>query len=194
MTIKQIFVVMTLIFIVSTVFGYAFPYLLGGDDENIIKDIGRVAQLFKPFEVSTALMILFKNLLVVALMYITSFFVVGPSAIVSFNGFIVGVVTHFLAQISPLLPLAVLAPHGAIEIPAILLAASSSTSLGINIWRAILGRPGGDRDLAEAAKKVPKMLMCVVVMLVIACIIETFVTPIIISSVLKMLNQERFTP
>ena len=106
----------------------------------------------------------------------------GIPAVVSlvFNGLIVGAVS---GVVDPVAFLALVAPHGVIEIPAIVIAGSAGLSLGGVGVGAVRGRYSDD-DVAAAIRRVYRVLLGLVPLFVVAALIEAFLTPLVASAVL----------
>jgi uncharacterized membrane protein SpoIIM required for sporulation len=106
----------------------------------------------------------------------------GVPAVVSlvFNGLIVGAVS---GVVDPVAFLALVAPHGVIEIPAIVIAGSAGISLGGVGVGAVRGRSDDD-DVTAAIRRVYRVLLGLVPLFVVAALIEAFLTPLVASAVL----------
>lgn len=91
-----------------------------------------------------------------------------------FNGFVFGVI----ARTEEVLPelLAFVAPHGIIEIPAFIIAGALGLSLGGAGWRTVRGRTSV-ASLADALERAFWVAVGLAVLLVVAGIIEGFVSP-----------------
>ncbi|GAB7015711.1 stage II sporulation protein M [Methanogenium cariaci] len=98
--------------------------------------------------------------------------------ILSFNGFIIGIVVEFVRQEQGLyVILAGILPHGIFEIPALVLAGMFGILLGEELWKEL----HGNGDAISAAHRMGKQfLVYVLPLLGIAAIIEGFITPEII--------------
>ena len=96
------------------------------------------------------------------------------------NGFLLGIVgSLFVSQASVLVFLAGIVPHGIIEIPCMLLSAAIGLRVGASAVRRLLGRPAS--PVAELAAGLRFMARIIVPALLLAALIETYVTPIFIS-------------
>ena len=96
------------------------------------------------------------------------------------NGFVVGAVSGIA---DPLVIVALVAPHGVIELPAIVIAGG----LGFHLAGVVVGMFRGTRtstDLAEALRLGYRVLLGLAVVLVVAAFIEAFLTPAIAEVVL----------
>ncbi|WP_229663790.1 stage II sporulation protein M [Halobellus salinus] len=106
----------------------------------------------------------------------------GVPAVVTlvFNGLLVGAVGGVF---DPVAFLALVAPHGVIEIPALVVGGAAGLSLGGVGVGAIRGRYD-DRDVAGAIKRTYRVLLGLVVLFVVAAFIEAFLTPAVAGAVL----------
>ncbi|NJF24511.1 stage II sporulation protein M [Thermococcus sp. Bubb.Bath] len=171
----RIFLVMTAIFLGFTLVGaivvYLSPDLAGKFTAEIAKTllskVGRDSFGFRLF-----VGIFFNNAGAATTAYALGvLFGIVPVLIVAFNGLMLGVVTTYLVHsgaISVQRVLLAILPHGIIEIPAILLAATS----GVLLYKALL-RGGGK----EMAMKSLKLYAISIGMLLLAAFIEAFITP-----------------
>ncbi len=102
-----------------------------------------------------------------------------PVCFVFINGYIVGLVYCVKGeQIGYFRALLYLLPHGVIEIPAILLACSYGTWLGVRFIKRLRGENVDVKaDLKMAVKA---CIRNVIPMLLVAALIETFVTPLVV--------------
>ncbi len=105
-----------------------------------------------------------------------------PACFVFINGYIVGVVYYVKgSQIGYLKALMYLLPHGIIEIPAILLACSYGSWLGVRFIKNLKGENVNIREDFKFAVK--SCIKNVIPLLLLAAAIETFVTPLIVKLV-----------
>ncbi|MCD6372741.1 MAG: stage II sporulation protein M [Thermococcus sp.] len=122
---------------------------------------------------------IFTNNTVVAVFSMLSglFFGIGPWLIMAFNGFIVGVVVCFVTETGKYpftQALLGLLPHGIVEIPALAIAGAA----GILWYREIVkGEGSGAERFKNGMKKALMMLVVSVLLLFVAALIETYVTP-----------------
>ncbi len=106
----------------------------------------------------------------------------GVPAVVSlaFNGLIVGAVGGVF---DPVAFLALVAPHGVIEIPALVIGGAAGLSLGGVGIGAVSGRYG-DSDVAAAIRRTYRILLGLVPLFVVAAFVEAFLTPAVAGVVL----------
>ncbi len=143
-------------------------------------------QFFSQFnlEVSTLELFLFifiNNALKAFIAIITGlFFGIFPILFLYINGFLIGMlITLKLSEIGFYKILALILPHGIIEIPAVILSASYGIELGILVIKKISGE---EVEIKKSLRKfLTTYLKAILPMLLIAALIETFITPIIAS-------------
>lgn len=91
-----------------------------------------------------------------------------------------------IAGLSPLLILlAGLLPHGIFEIPALMLSAASVLRIGVVLVTPQLGKSMGDVVIELLANWAKVFIGLVIPLLAVAALIETYITPVILLSVLK---------
>lgn len=105
-----------------------------------------------------------------------------PILFIAFNGYLVGVISNIVAQQKGLLFISLaLLPHGIVELPMVFLSAGIGLRLGHQVFSALLGRP------TEIKREFKEGLIFyfhwIVPLLFIAAMIETFITPLILSFV-----------
>jgi stage II sporulation protein M len=105
-----------------------------------------------------------------------------PILFVAFNGYLVGVISYIVAQQKGMLFISLaLLPHGVVELPMVFLSASIGFRLGHQVFSFLLGRPTEIKR--EFKEGISFYFHWIVPLLLIAAIIETFVTPLIMSLV-----------
>ena len=106
----------------------------------------------------------------------------GVPAIVSlgFNGLVIGAVG---GAFDPVAFLALVAPHGVVEVPALVIGGAAGLHLGGVGIGTVRGRYD-DRDVAGAVRRTYRVLLGLVPLFVVAAFIEAFLTPAIASVVL----------
>jgi uncharacterized membrane protein SpoIIM required for sporulation len=142
---------------------------------------GDVGSVFGTIPVGTFVNLATNNWLVaVDLTY--SGLAAGVPAVVTlaFNGLIVGAVGGVF---DPVAFLALVAPHGILEIPALVIGGAAGLSLGGVGIGALRGRYG-DADIAAAIRRTYRVLLGLVPLFVVAAFIEAFLTPAVAGAVL----------
>ena len=125
---------------------------------------------------------IFLNNAFVSLLFLVLGLVFGilPIMFIAFNGYIVGVISHLVAQEKgmPFIFLALL-PHGIVELPMVFLSAGIGLRLGHQVFFALIGRP------TEIKKEFKEGLRFyfhwIVPLLFLAAVVEAFITPLILS-------------
>lgn len=105
-----------------------------------------------------------------------------PVLFIAFNGYIIGVIVYLIAQERGLLFILLgLLPHGILELPMVFLSAGIGLRLGYQVFSALIGRP--TQIKREFKEGLIFYFRWILPLLLVAAIIETFITPIILSSV-----------
>ena len=167
-----------LIFLAASFFGYAYSL---HNPENTLRIVRKLAEhMGSPpsSDVRTFLKIFTNNSMVALLSTVSGLlFGLGPWLIMAFNGFIAGLVVGFVTETgkySFTQTLLGLMPHGVIEIPALAIAGAA----GVIWYREIVsGEGSGAERFKRGMRKALTMLALSVLLLLIAALIETYVTP-----------------
>ncbi|MFD1640393.1 stage II sporulation protein M [Halohasta litorea] len=138
-------------------------------------------EVFGTFPVAVFVTIAANNWLVSATAIFGGVALGVPTAVdMLLNGVLVGAISGIA---DPLVVLALVAPHGVIELPAIVIAGG----FGFHLAGIVAGMFRGTRtsaELAEALRLAYRVLLGLAVVLVVASFIEAFVTPAIAEAVL----------
>ena len=183
MTMLWPYLIITIVlFFGSLVMGYVsaanFPHIA----ENLMKEF---SSRFAPILTMSPICILitiFLNNTFVSLVSLVLGIAVGifPILFIASNGYFVGMVSYLVGQQKGFVfILFALLPHGIVELPTIFLSASIGLRLGHHVFLSLIGRP------TEVRKEIKKGLnfyfSLIMPLLLIAAIIETFITPLILS-------------
>lgn len=173
---------LALLFFLSAIFGYVLTE--NSPDEIQKFFIEKLNDMFEPalnlpplklFE-----FIFLKNFAAAAAAILTGvIFGVIPIFLIAMNGFILGIVSFIiLKQFDIFVLMAGILPHGIIEIPAIIFSATG----GLRIWRSFYRRILYDeKNINNEFLSVLKFFILIIIpMLIIAALIETFITPLAI--------------
>lgn len=107
---------------------------------------------------------------------------VFPILFIAFNGYFVGVISYVVSQQKGFLfILLALLPHGIIELPSVFLSASIGLRLGYHVFLYLIGRPTELKK--EFIQGLTFYLFLILPLLFAAAIVETFITPLILSFV-----------
>lgn len=103
-----------------------------------------------------------------------------PLIFIAFNGFFVGVISYIVGQQKGFLFIFLaLLPHGIIELPMVFLSASTGLRLGYHVFLYLIGKPTELKK--EFIEGIKFYFQLIVPLLLVAAIIETFITPLILS-------------
>ncbi len=170
-----------LLFLLSTIAGYAYytiepSYAL--DSLSGLEELAEMLQGLSAFEimllifVNNSVKMFFSILLGVALGIV-------PFGFLVLNGFILGVFAHYMAvENGTLFVIAGLTPHGIIEIPMLIISSAIGMKIGYVALNTIRSQPS---DLkVEIIRGIKFYLHWLFPLILLAAIIETFITPVII--------------
>ncbi|HWR26018.1 MAG TPA: stage II sporulation protein M, partial [Methanosarcina sp.] len=174
--------VITFVFFGSLLTGYAssaaFPDMANGVLESFSSRFAPLLEM-SPLSIMRAIFI---NNATVSFISLILGLILGifPIIFIAFNGYLVGVVAYVVGQERGLLfTLLALLPHGIVELPMVFLSAAIGLQLGHQVFLALIGRQSQIRkDLIEGLKF---YFFWILPLLFIAAIIETFITPLILS-------------
>ncbi len=127
---------------------------------------------------------IFLNNAFVSLLFLVLGLALGvlPVVFIAFNGYLVGVIAYLVAQERGLLfILLALIPHGILELPMVFLAAGIGLRLGHQVFSALIGKP--TQVKREFKDGLVFYFRWIVPLLFVAAVIETFITPLILSFV-----------
>jgi len=140
-----------------------------------------VGDVFGAIPVGAFVMIAANNWLVSATAVFGGVALGVPTAVdMLLNGFIIGAVA---GVVEPIVFLALVAPHGIIEVPAILIAGGLGLHVGWTVFGVVRGTQSS-ADLAEVLRLAYRVLLGLAIILVIAAFVEAFLTPTIAELVL----------
>ena len=175
---KQIFFVLAFLFLISAFAGLFVAFAAPGGALRIVHKIASEFAIPSPEPFENFQRIFLNNIVVASLITASGiFFGIGPVFFISLNGFIVGIVAG-VAYSTGKAPadriLLALLPHGVVEIPAIITAGVG----GILWYKEIVAGEGraGER-FKNGAVKALKLLALSVLLLLIAAVIEAYITP-----------------
>ncbi|HDN75883.1 MAG TPA: hypothetical protein ENG05_02000 [Acidilobales archaeon] len=115
------------------------------------------------------LIIFYNNLRVALLNILLGFIIIPPLAIVAMNSYII---TSFIIQGDVVSNLILILPHGIIELFAILFSAAIGLKLGITFIKK-------RSEVLNVLKEGLRRLFLIMLLLLVASLIETFVTPLV---------------
>lgn len=153
--------------------------VLFSEQESVLEDI---VGFLDPYQVTTLFFIFFKNAAAVVVSFLFSpFLCLLPLVALLFNSVFISYISIAVVQEESLgFLLAGLLPHGIFEIPALIIGEAAALSFGVAMIVALFTRDRGNRLLPKFKISL-KYLLLSLALLVPAAIIETFVTPLLIS-------------
>jgi stage II sporulation protein M len=125
---------------------------------------------------------IFLNNAFVSLLFLVLGLALGVLSVlfIAFNGYLVGVIAYLAAQERGLLfILLALLPHGILELPMVFLAAAIGLRLGHQVFSALIGKP--TQIKREFIDGLTFYFRWILPILLVAAIIETFITPLLLS-------------
>ncbi len=172
----------TFVFFGSLVAGYgsaaSFPSMAEALRESFSSRFESIMTMNPLFIMIT----IFLNNAFVSLLFLVLGLALGvlPVLFIAFNGYLVGVISYLVAQERGLLfILLALLPHGILELPMVFLAAAIGLRLGHQVFSAFIGKPTHiKREFREGLMFYFRWILPI---LLVAAIIETFITPLILS-------------
>jgi len=178
--------IILLLFFFGIILGYIAPLVMPSMAremyESVRESIRRVLPdgEMKP-SISLVMLIFLNNLRVAILSIILGPTIVIPSLIIMINGFVLGLVASLAIGTGADIITVILAilPHGIFELPALIYSAVVGTELGIWIIEKFFFKKG--RSVEEVLIGLLFSITIIVVLLLIAAFIETFVTPVIVA-------------
>ncbi len=166
------------VFIISLINGALLPSTVKARVISSTKQLlSPLSSLFKsnPIKayISLPVIILYNNLRVAVVNTVLGFTIVIPLAITWFNGYRIGSLATYGNVVRNII---LLVPHGVIELTAILYSAILGVRVGFECLRKLILKGG---DPLEEFKHALSQLKYVFILLVIAALIESYITPLI---------------
>ncbi|MFC1983259.1 stage II sporulation protein M [Chloroflexota bacterium] len=170
------------LFALSLTFGFLFPPRAISE---ILQQLGEVLQ---PLESASSVLLVFfiflnNSIKALGFMILGFFLGIPPIIFICANGFIIGtLIAVLLPEAGPTVVAASLAPHGVIEIPLVLLAASLGISIGWESIKKLIGR--NSMVKLQFVHSLKTYLKLILPGLAVAAIVEVFITSWLISGIL----------
>ncbi len=175
-------IIMAFVFFGALVAGYSsaasFPSMADALRESFSSRFQSIMTMSPLF----IMLAIFLNNAFVSLLFLVLGLALGilPVVFIAFNGYLVGVIAYLAAQErGPLFILLALLPHGILELPMVFLAAGIGLRLGHQVFSALIGKP--TRIKREFKDGLIFYFRWILPLLLVAAIIETFITPLILS-------------
>jgi len=149
------------------------------EDITALQELG---ELLAPFQFTTAVFIFLKNVSALLFSFIFSpFLCLFPIIALMVNGWLLSYVSVIVAQEQSFgYLLAGILPHGIIELPAFFIGEAAAVSFGVLAMTALFSRDKRS-NFIPGLKKNARYLLVACVMLLPAAIIETYITPLLIT-------------
>jgi stage II sporulation protein M len=168
------------VFIVFIAIGFMIP---GETIQQVIGELQETIQLLEGLGPAALVMVIFLNNAIKCLFVILLGIIIGlPSAFfICFNAATIGMLAAALGpQLGYNTFILSLLPHGIIEIPVLIISAALGLSIGAEVWKFII------RQKSQVKQQLKFSLVFyarwLILALLVAAIIEVFVTPLIMSS------------
>ncbi len=171
-----------LLFGAGIVLGLTTPAGIAGIISEDIQALQEFARGLTPFSLSTAIIIFAKNASAMLISFIFSpIFCLTPILALAANGWIISFISTAVIQEKSLAYLlAGILPHGVFELPALIMAQAAALSFGATLIIALVFKKKRGLLLPNLKKSL-RYLALASILFVPAAIIETYVTPAIVS-------------
>ena len=183
-SLKVILAFIVLCFSFSAILGY----LYGGEVAEVVEEVlrrifgGEGSGEINPFLLTLLILVnnAVKSFLIIPL---GALLAIPPILFITFNGFLLGVFTYLsvkkLGEIGFLYILIAIIPHGVFELSAVFLSSALSIRVGLTVFLKFKGK--NISVGSEIRRDLKTYLHKILPLLIIAAIIEAFITPVIIS-------------
>lgn len=168
------------LFLASAILGF----LAASNDPELaisqIEEFGNMFEWILNLSPPLIMLAIFLNNLIASIvaMLLGVGFGIVPAIISILNGFMIGIVAYYAIEVEGVAFLvAAILPHGIIELPTVLICISVGFRLGHLLLLALMGRKV---DLGGEMRSALSLLKWVVLLLLLAAMIETFITPVLI--------------
>jgi stage II sporulation protein M len=182
MSYKRWIFVAIFLFSVGLIFGLATPPSFASLLSEDIAALEELGGILVPFSALTVILIFIKNALALLLSFALSpIFCLPPILSLTVNGWLLAFVSVIVSQEkSPGFVLAGLLPHGIFELPALVLGGAASLSFGTVVLLALFKKERINLLLPDLKRNL-RYLMVALALLLPAAIIETYVTPLLLT-------------
>lgn len=182
MSYKRWIFIAIFLFAIGLIFGLVTPH---GIISLIVEDIAPFEDLsgiLVPFKFLTVILIFGKNALALLLSFALSpVLCLVPILALIANGFFLGFISAIMIEEESLgFVLAGLLPHGIFELPALILGQAAALSFGVMVILALVKKEGRGLLLPDLKKNL-RYLMLALILLLPAAIIETYITPLLLT-------------
>ena len=170
------------LFGIGLVFGLATPTSIINLLSEDITTLQQLSDILVPFKFLTVILILAKNVLSLLLSFVLSpFFCLVPILALTVNGWLLAFASAAVIQEKSIgFVLAGLLPHGIFELPAFIMGEAAALSFGAMAVLVLFKKKRRDLLLPNLKQNL-RYLMVALALLVPAAIIETYVTPLLLT-------------
>jgi stage II sporulation protein M len=171
------------LFIFSCIFGFCFARSDPSAAKEGVEMIFSEFSFIKEIPLIFIFFLIFLNNSIKALIATVAGFFFGlfPLFFVSFNGYVIGLVIYVKGlEVGFVKAILYLLPHGVLEVPAILLASSYGLWLGRQFYKKLMGEQKQISMKKSFSMAIRMCFRIVFPILLIAAVIETFITPLVI--------------
>ncbi len=183
---KYIAAAAMLMFLAFTL-GVALPMEEGSLSDNpLFEGLESIMSYYEPYTPSSVIFLFLKNSLTALLAFaLGPLLLITPIVVLSLNGFMLGIVSNVVAsQVSLAVALASLAPHGIFEIPALVFASAAGLRLGWSAMSALKSKlTHAQFSMVLDLTKSFRLFLVALILLLIAAVVETYLTPYILELV-----------
>ena len=182
MSYKKWVLIAVFLFVIGLSFGLAIPDNMTNllyEELAVLKELSAV---LVPFQVTTAILIFAKNVSALLMSFIFSpILCLMPILSLIFNGILLSFISALVVQEESVgLLLAGILPHGIFEIPALILGNAAALSFGATVLLVFFKKRRGEL-LLPSLKRNSYYLMIALALLLPAAIIETYLTPLLLT-------------
>jgi len=179
---KKWIYIAVLLFGGGMVIGLVMPTVAADPLTEELAVLEQLGDIFGPFQITTAIFIFSKNVGALLTSFVFSpFLCLVPVLALVVNGGLIAFVSAIVVQEeSAGFLIAGLLPHGIFEIPALIMGEAAALSFGFMVMVALVSKEKRNR-LRPNLKQNAKYLMIAGALLLPAAVIETYITPLLLS-------------
>lgn len=185
MNYRKWLIISTVLFTIGLLLGLLIPTEGAGLFLEEAAALDEMAGIIAPLpQIAIFFFILLKNMSVIVLSFVLSpLLCIFPVITLVINGGVIGLVSAiFVEEESLLFLLTGLLPHGIFELPALIMGEAVALSFGIAVLQGIFGKDKQD-IIKSNLKSNLKYLAISAGLFLIAAIIETFITPVLLDRI-----------
>jgi len=171
-----------LLFSIGLAIGLATPLSIAGLMSEEIAALEELSRILVPFSFLTVILIFIKNVSALVVSFVLSpILCLAPILSLTVNGWLLAFISSAVVQEESLgFVLAALLPHGIFELPALIIGQAAALSFGTMAILALL-RKRRRSLLLPNLKQNLRYLLVALALLLPAAIIETYITPLLIT-------------